>query len=338
MSKMIKFPSIEQFRSVIRHVKIQSAFVGFDNDGEPIYDYNRPVPTIHFHGTVKLHGTNAAVCQKDGERWYQSRERILTPFNDNMGFAFWANNNSDKFDYIFDQFSVFDTVSVFGEWCGQGIQKGVGISQVPKMFVIFAIRINDSWVDSWTLNDIVFGSNIPNIELFQTFDIDIDFNHPELAQNELIAITEQVEAQCPVAHSFGVDGIGEGVVWICNDDGGWYQKDSGMWFKVKGEKHSVSNVKTLAAVDVEKVNSVQECVEKICTENRMRQGLDKIREGGLDTSIEKMGPFLKWLASDCIMEEMDTISESGLEPKDVGKAISNKGRLWFLNILKTEGV
>ena len=100
--------------------------------------------------------------------------------------------------------------------------------------------------------------------------------------------------------------------------------------KVKGEKHSVSKVKTLAAVDVEKVNSVKECVDKVCTVNRMKQGFDYLAEQGLDRIPQNLGVYLKWLNGDIFKEELDTIVESGLTPKDMTKEISNLGRKFFL--------
>ena len=35
---MIKFPSIEQFRNVIRHVQTHARFAGKDENGDAIYD------------------------------------------------------------------------------------------------------------------------------------------------------------------------------------------------------------------------------------------------------------------------------------------------------------
>ena len=333
----ISFPSIEQFRNVVKHVRNRAAYVGQDAEGKPIYDGSRPIPTLHFHGTVKLHGTNASVCQAKGERWYQSRSRIITPVDDNAGFAFWSTTNEDKFDAVFSKFPATVAVAVFGEWCGEGIQKSVAIAHLPKRFVVVAVSVDGKWLSRTAVSEAAKGTGLTSIEDFPCYDIKIDFNSPEEAQNQLVRITEEVEAQCPVARSLGIEGIGEGVVWYCTDDG-WSEDGSGMWFKVKGEKHSVTKVKTLAAVDIEKVHSVKECIEKICTENRMRQGLDKLREDGLDFDIRNMGAFLKWLASNCIKEEIDTISESGLEPKDVGKAISNKGRLWFIEMLNADAM
>jgi hypothetical protein len=48
-----------------------------------------------------------------------------------------------------------ETVSIYGEWAGRGIQAGVGISQLEKKFYIFGVKISpfdDSlpayWIDS----------------------------------------------------------------------------------------------------------------------------------------------------------------------------------------------
>ncbi len=79
MKKMIKFPSIEQFRTVVSNVNRHFNFVGLDENGEAIYDPTLPKPTITFKGTVKIHGTNAAVSGNFGGIWAQSRENIITP-------------------------------------------------------------------------------------------------------------------------------------------------------------------------------------------------------------------------------------------------------------------
>jgi RNA ligase-like protein len=335
MRDLIKFPSIEQFRNVIKYVRMHARYAGKNEAGEPIYDPTKPIPTLTFIGTIKLHGTNAAVCQSNGERWFQSRERLLTSIDDNYGFVAWATGNSSIFDDIFSKLTGNDTVCIYGEWCGQGIQKGVGISSLPKMFVVFAIKVINGTDERWLKFSEIQTLGIRSIYDFQVFMITVDFNNPELATNTIIKFTTDVENERPIAKQLGAQGIGEGIVWTCITPN-W--ETSQMWFKVKGEKHSVTKVNTLAEVDIEKVNSVRECVDKIITENRLRQGLDHLREMKLDLDIKNMGAFLKWLASDAIKEESDTIAASNLAPKDVGKAISIKGREWFLQALVQEAV
>ena len=86
--KHYKWPSIGQYREVVRNIERRARFAGVDERGEPIINIAADYPTLEFVGTVKLHGTNAAVVIGDGEHWFQSRERIITPEKDNAGFEF----------------------------------------------------------------------------------------------------------------------------------------------------------------------------------------------------------------------------------------------------------
>lgn len=260
---MINYPSINQFRQIIREVCTDHDYKGKDEVGTSIYRHDSPYPTIRFNGTVKLHGTNAAIVRyKDGTTKFQSRERELSLTSENAGFML-AMSGKDL-DSIFKGAVYNEYCAVFGEWCGGNIQKGVGICQLPKMFVIFAVNIDGEW------RDLPINADTTNLYVtdFKTFSVDIDFNNPELVSNQLREITEGVEAHCPAAAMWGVDGIGEGVVWSAKHNGRFYQ------FKVKGEKHSVSKVKTLAAVDTEMLAGIGEFVERVVTENRCQQGMD----------------------------------------------------------------
>ena len=347
--KMIKWPSIEQFRNVIKNVQHRAAYGGQDANGEPIYLHHLPKPSLRFQGTVKLHGTNAAVvADRHGDLWSQSRENILSVEKDNSGFASFVHGHTDEFrDLLSTAVGVYGAqkaydapyICVYGEWCGN-IQSGVTITGFPKMFVIIGIAFadeesNKTYFTKEQIKDVVDGCReyigvthaIKSIWDFPTFDITIDFERPELSQNELGRITEEVEQQCPVGHALGNSGVGEGVVWRCIEPG---YEDSGFWFKVKGEKHSASKVKTLAAVDVEKVNSIKECVEKTVTESRLKQGLEHLTQNQLEHDVKNMGAFLKWISGDLAKEELDTITASGLEFKEVVKEAQRVARTWFL--------
>lgn len=305
-----KFTNIEQFRSVVR---------------------NAPKEKLYFEGTVKLHGTNAAiVATSDGEFYAQSRTRIITPEDDNYGFARFAHDNYLK--ELTKAFTFNDYVAIYGEWCGNGIQKGVGISQLKeRIFVIFAVKVDDEWLapSRWTSliaasrlflqsQDWSHDLNVFSIYQFSTFRIEIDFNCPELAIAELRRITEHVEARCPVAATFGVDGIGKGVVWL--------NSEHDLIFKVKGEKHSVSQVKTLAAVDVEKISSINEFLDYALTENRLLQAQGEITP---DLDVKKMGEFLRWVFNDIIKEESDVMMANGIDQKEIGRYISARAKDWF---------
>lgn len=71
--------------------------------------------------------------------------------------------------------------------------------------------------------------------------------------------------------SWEIQTCGEGIVWWC--------PEFNLKMKTKGSKHSTSKVKTLkeiAAVDIEKLNSIKELVASAVSENRLKQGLDKL--------------------------------------------------------------
>lgn len=342
MKKHISFPSIEQFRNIIASINRQFSFVGLDDNGEAIYDYNLPKPVLTFTGTVKLHGTNAGVCyNRISGIWAQSRENIITPEQDNAGFAFFVELNKDIFNELIAKIVIKNnldtdnnTVSIYGEWCGGSIQKGVGICNLEKSFFIFGVKISPFevegekpkpayWVDYSYLNSP--NKRIYNILDYPTYTMEIDFNDPQMVQNKLSDITIAVETECPVAKAFGFSGIGEGIVWSCEYKGVVHR------FKVKGEKHSSSKVKTLAAVDTEKLNSIKEFVEYAVTESRFNQGIEKVFNNE-PIDIKKMGELIKWVVSDIIKEEMDTMSVNKIEPKDVNKYASAKVREMFFKL------
>ena len=207
-----------------------------------------------------------------------------------------------------------NVVAVYGEWCGQGIQKGVAISALTKMFVIFSINVNGNWIDGKTLPSMKFeGAGIYDINDFTNYECLIDFEQPELAQAWLAAITENVENECPVGATFGVIGVGEGVVWRCADSG---YNSSEYWFKVKGEKHSATKVKTLAAVDVDSIKLVTDFVSAAVTENRLEQGLKNIvNEQKKTFEMGSIGDFIRWVYNDIIKEESDVIEQNLIDKK-----------------------
>lgn len=349
MKKMIKYPSIEQFRTVVSNINRHFNFVGLDENGESIYDPSLPKPVITFKGTVKLHGTNGCVSYNAlSGMWAQSRENIITPEKDNAGFAFFAySHETELLRLFFDVAAKEDidlhknTISIYGEWVGKGIQKGVGITNLPKSFFIFGVKITPHteteeelrvnpayWVDSSYLRDNDKG--IYNIEDYTTYSIDIDFNMPQLVQNDLIAMTIAVEEECPVAKAFGFPNtIGEGIVFSAEYKGVVYK------FKSKGEKHSSSKVKTLASVDVEKLESIQKFVEYAVTENRFNQAIENVFPNQEPIDTKKLGDVIRWVVNDVIKEEMDTMVENKIEPKEVNKYISSKAREMFFKLTIT---
>lgn len=321
---MKKYSSIEQFRNVIREVKARHDYKGKDEEGKAIYNHTDNYPTLKFIGTVKLHGTNAGIVKySDGRIEFQSRERVLSLEEDNAGFM--ATMMPNDLSFLFSNIKFNDYCAIYGEWCGGNIQKSVAINGLDKMFVIFGIKADDEWIElpSYLHSN---ENKIYNILQFPTYEVEIDFNHPELVQNKIIDMTIAVEESCPVGKFFGKDGVGEGIVFTCatNQD---------LKFKSKGEKHSASKVKTLNPIDVEAMAGINEFVEMAVSENRLEQGLSFFKENNIEIDAKNTGQFLGWIVKDVLKEESDTLIANGLDEKKVKNAIVTKARVWFLNNL-----
>lgn len=323
----IKMPSIGQFRNAVHAVKSTAEF------------HNKPAPTITMTGLVKVHGTNASVVfRPDGSQTAQSKTKVLDTHNDNAGFCNWTLTQVPQLASLFDALvadgcvTVDQITCIYGEWAGKGVQSGVGVSNVDKFFYIFGIcTIDEDVVDeegtpikNWLANypSMTVGEDIIDAREVWKREITIDFGNPAAAQNELVGITNAIEADCPVARAFGAEGIGEGVVWSYIDDKGVQH-----CFKVKGEKHSVSKVKTLAEVDPVKVASIASFVDYAVTDNRLQQGLEEACAGVADR--KSMGLFMKWIAFDLLKEESDVLDKNELTMKDVAAQVKAKARAWF---------
>jgi len=303
---------------------------------------------IKFKGTVKLHGTNAGVSYntKLGV-WAQSRNNSFDldtdAANSHMGFMFYVKSHKLVFEEYFKRIATDNNIntskfciSIFGEWAGPGIQKGVSISEIPtKSFFVFGVKVSnpdDTEFASYWINDYSFihfpEINIHNINKFPTWDIEVDFNEPSRISNMLNELTQAVEDECPVAKHFGISGIGEGIVYEATVN------DTNYRMKVKGSAHSVSKVKTLAPVDVEKLDNISEFVDYAMTENRLKQALGEIFTNVNEYNVKKTGDLMRWLVNDIMSEELDVMVKNGLEPKDVNKHITTRARDMFFKELQ----
>lgn len=328
----VKYPSTGQYRNVVRTIQQQARFVSYNEETkEALYDINKPCPVLECIATVKLHGTNASLIMfKDQTIYCQSKERLLSFGYDNAGF--WSYMEGvDKvalFDHIKqvcseNNIEIKYPIIIAGEWAGSNIQRGVAVNGLPTFLSIFGIKIGDNWQPQEMFKDIKnHDKRIYNILDFPYWKFKIDFNKPEMYQNYMVDLVEKVEQECPVGKYFGNLGIGEGiVVKPCDPE---FCNNSGYWWKVKGEKHSVSKVKKLASVDTEKLNSITEFVNYAVTEARLEQALSEV---GLDQ--KKFGEMIKWINLDIIKEESDTLFDNQLTMKDVGSSVATKVRQWY---------
>ena len=350
----ISFPSINQYRNTIKQIKDQSEY------------HKVPLPTLQFQGTVKLHGTNAGiVLLPTGDIQVQSRERIITPLDDNAGFAMFVERHKPYISSLLGVFSGLslkqqDSVQIYGEWCGGNIQKSVGLNALDKMFVIFAVRISENaesnnWLSQELIQSVIRSvtdrpDSIHVSTDFPVFYCSIDFNKPEHHQNFLGEITDNVEKDCPVARMLLPDStkelIGEGVVWECIS-----QFDTvydlpfctkGLRFKIKGSRHvkgGVQKVKTLAPIDTEKLDSIQQFCSSALTQSRLWQGVDKMHELNKECTELSTGDYIKWVVQDVLKEELDVLAASGWSARDVTPSLSKGAREhWFKYLAKESGL
>ena len=340
-----KFQHIDQFRQIYSFFKSRAQYLGKDENNNPIYDPNIIPEPKTFYGTVKIHGTNASVCERSDIRWFQSRNNLIDIGNDNAGFANFARQNQEAFDNIFNKiYSEFGKEEnkrycIFGEWFGKTIQNGVAVSQLSKRYAIFDVIIRDD------NNEYEFHApkefiktlldpehDIYNVFLFKTYEITVDFEKPAgLLTDNLSQLTLEVEQRCPVGEYFGVDGIGEGIVWnYREDDGSTVHR-----FKTKGEKHSsskVKSVKNLVSITPEEFEGIEKFVDYSLTENRLNQGLQEVFPDG-NINQKGIGKFIGWCVGDVMREEADTICKNKFKPQIVVNTLQNKARKFIIDKL-----
>ena len=87
--------------------------------------------------TEKIDGTNGCIIIQDGEIvGVQSRKRLITPEDDNYGFARWVEQNNDNLLSLGDGYH-------YGEWAGLGIQKNPLKLECKRFFLFNTFRWNE---------------------------------------------------------------------------------------------------------------------------------------------------------------------------------------------------
>ena len=316
-------------------------------------------PVITYRAKVKLHGTNAAVrVTTDGQVAAQSRSQIITPQDDNAGFADWVSRNVD----YFYQLKSNSDLTIFGEWCGSNIQKGVAIAQIKrKVFAVFAIQYGG--VNGQLARLEIRPEKIRNVlpEQEDIFvlpyygePVRLDFGNKERLQaateqiNSMVAAVEKVDPW--VKETFGVEGTGEGLVMYPETDELVFREGyTELIFKAKGEKHRVVKNKQAVQIDPEVARSIKEFVDLFVTEARLEQARDAVASPvvlrrsarmrcaeGCDgeLNMRKMGQFLKWISLDIQKESQAELAAANLTWKQVNKSLSTAARKWYENKVK----
>lgn len=333
---MKEFSSIESFKHAVANVR---RYCG---------DKALPLPTIDYVGTVKLHGTNAGVCITHNDVRAQKRSAVINIGNDNYGFAVFVKKNETAFRAMAEAYfgrtlKKLDDITFFGEWCGSNIQKGVGLANLAKHFVIFNAweqrdgykrieRITENCVSQWfeSLN----AEGIYFIDQIPTYKITIDFTDPTLVTEELSNLTLAVEKSCPWTVFHGSDGIGEGIVWQPAD--AEMAENVDLWFKTKGLEHKKAGGDTTGkiAADPKSVAGAKAFAEEVLPEWRLEQGITYLKDNGFALMPESTGKYLQWICQDVLKEESDTLVASELTWKQVQGQVTQMARQYYLTEIK----
>lgn len=277
-----KWPSIEAFRSVAHNSAHR--FV------------------VPYRGKIKLHGTNAAIQFCDGEVAAQSRFRILSLTEDNLGFAKWLASISFPLS--------LEDYTLFGEWYGPGVQRGVGVSKIDrKVFAVFAVRLNGYYITEPTAIA-HYVPDHPDIFVLPWYSKSIAINFSAVSEESLAIINAQVgeveKCDSWVCETFGVSGTGEGLVYYpCTPEGTGLPLDiddmspeylGRRVFKAKGEEHRVNGHKEAVSLKQAMIDGAPQFVGFAVTEARLRQALFEVCQD--HPRMQLTGDFIKWVQFD----------------------------------------
>lgn len=294
-------------------------------------------PKVSYQAKIKLDGTNGGVqIFSDGRVAVQSRSQIITPENDNLGFAAWVSQNIDYFASL----ASAENVTVFGEWCGKGIQKRTAVSMCDrKIFAVFAVQFGG---ESGKLAKLEihpdkiakFLPKHPDIFVLPFYGepIVLDFGDRtqlESAVEILNQAVNTVETVDPwVKETFGIEGIGEGLVLFPeSNELAERLSYAELLFKAKGEKHQAVKTKQPVQIDPEVAKSIDDFVNLVVTPARLEQGVTEV--GCNQFEMAKIGAFLQWFTADVQKESAAELEAAQLTWKDVNKAVMNAAKKWY---------
>jgi len=319
---------------------------------EPPGANGQPQPRVpsrgKFFGMVKLHGTNTTIVFRKAYRnaplttathHFQSRNRNIDATTDNCGTVAHlsqaplielVNQIMEKHNANVTVDTEWTEILVVGETAGHGIQKGVAIAHVPRLFAIFNIRIDGEWVDMRQFKDVALKEHrIFNLAAWPTYEMDIDFEKDDLhkVQTKLMELTDEVVLACPVGLALqaeveskvagrGPPQTGEGVVWTMVeslDENVQLDRHVLSNFKVKGE--AFSTTKKLAPASpadeaaftttkkpappppADELAKTQAFADYALGERRFEQGIEFVQDHLVKAGKADESPYQKCLTS-----------------------------------------
>ncbi|KAG4442707.1 hypothetical protein IFR05_001814 [Cadophora sp. M221] len=307
---------------------------------------------IHMMGTVKLHGTHAdIVVYHDDTIRLESRNRLsLDAEIDNYGVAGHMLPLRVSMlalrDCILTRFKELNPgsevleehpVIIAGEWVGPGVQKGVALAKLKsKYFVVISVAVNGKWVPDELYSDIEDKeAGIVHVSRGGFFHEVLNIKNQESCRQKMMDLTLAVENECPFSKTFGIWGVGEGIVWKAAHPLG---EDARFWLKTKGPLHRVSNTDDLkeASPNTDEREKAKSFAEAAVTDMRLQQGWDYLGEMGIERNAKAVPKMMKWVCDDVMLEGKCVIEELGVDKGALNKAAGNMVRDWFLKQLMEE--
>ena len=96
--KHIKFPSINQYRDLIKNVNHTIQYSGKDENGEVIMDRNAVMPTLKMIGTEKLHG---CVSKNTNILMHDNTEKSISDIKvGDKIYSYNVNTNKQEIDTV----------------------------------------------------------------------------------------------------------------------------------------------------------------------------------------------------------------------------------------------
>jgi len=343
--KLNKFAEVLTWKEHIRYVMEEWDYNGKDGYGDPLYEHTDPYPLIQYQGTYKIGGTNTSIGFKDGNVWYQSRNNILDedhPISDMAGFKAYCQEN-DIAALVWDRIQNLyfpddeDEVIVYGEWCGKDIKDAHSISQLDKkVWIIFAVKINGKYeVNTKDLSCPPYFYNVKEWGMIQIF---IDFDNykwgcweknceaPEHIQNMI----DKMTLECQVAESFGIQGLGEGLVLTTMTKS--VRSGEPMFLKLKNSRYE----KTKVAPKIETIQNpaVKEFVTEVCSTARLMQFINQMGTEGISIEMRNVKTYQDYVVNDIIKECSKTEADLGLNKRDWEAAVRRTATVYYSNFLK----
>jgi hypothetical protein len=342
MTTFVKWNSLNQFHEVMKAINYRkySDWLATEMNNK-----------LTYFGKIKMHGTNASVTiTPDGKVIAGKRSSFLPEGGtggDNAGFAAWVKNNAEAFLALREGFEDHVTLTIYGEWCGPGVQSNVACSMTDrKMFYVFCADTTTSTSHTRLYEPDAIRFELTALDAIDDVlilpfhcKIELDFTDADAMRQTLENLNKEVEAigeRDPFMYeNFEIDGAGEGLVFypVLNEDGWSYDTPEQMElfsafnFKAKSEHHRVNKTKTAVAANPEKIATLKNFAEMFCTPQRFEQAFDEAV--GRVKDMKLTGQYIKWVCID-VMKESETEREGlSLEWKALAGAVSSRAAEWY---------